>query len=207
VRIAAKVNQTTLGIAMGNSQNWKLLSRKSLREFRVVSVQEHMYEHVPPGKQRGYVVCDSADCVFTIPVTPDNKIVFIRQFRHGRGEVVLEIPGGVMDPGETPETTGLRELKEETGYVPESVEMFGPLLPNPGLDTAQYHIALARNCRPLFPPAPEPSEEIKIELRPLESVSEMISSCELTHALCIAAFAVTKAHRTQKDDSTSAAER
>ncbi len=182
---------------MGNAKNWKLLDKMSLRDFRVVSVQEHVYEHVPSGKQKGYVVCDSADWVFVIPVTPDNEVVFIRQFRHGRGEVVLEIPGGVMDPGETPEITGIRELKEETGYVPESVEMFGPLLPNPGLNTANFHIALARNCRPTSQPAPEPFEEIEIELRPLESVSEMISNGELTHALCIAAFAVTQAHQNQ----------
>ena len=179
---------------MGNANNWKLLNTKSLRDFRVESVQERTYEHVPTGKEKGYVVCDSADWVFVIPVTSDNEVVFIRQFRHGRGEVVLEIPGGVMDPGETPEIAGARELKEETGYVPESVEMFGPLLPNPGLNTARYHIALGRNCRQTFAPTPEPFEEIEIELRPLESVKDMIANGELSHALCIAAFAVTQAH-------------
>lgn len=136
---------------MGNAEHWKCLGSQSLREFRVVSVQEKTYEHLPTGKQRSYVVCDSADWVFVNPVTQDNEVVFIRQFRHGRGEVVLEIPGGVMDPGETPIMTGLRELKEETGYVPESVEMFGPLLPNPGLNTAQFHVAVGRNCVPNFP--------------------------------------------------------
>lgn len=186
---------------MGNAKNWRLIEKESLREFRVVSVQEHVYEHVPTGRQKGYVVCDSADWVFVIPVTPENEVVFIRQFRHGRGEVVLEIPGGVMDPGETPEFTGIRELKEETGYVAESVEMFGPLLPNPGLNTANFHIALARNCRPSSPATPEPFEEIEIELRPLESVAEMISNGELTHALCIAAFAVTQAHRVHAKQS------
>ncbi len=180
------------GSPMANPDNWRLSRTKSLRDFRVLSVQERTFEHVPSGKQKEYVVCDSADWVFVIPITPDNNVVFIRQFRHGRGEVVLEIPGGVMDPGETPQETGIRELREETGYVPETVGMFGPLLPNPGLNTAKYHVAVARGCLPKFEPSPEPFEEIAIELRPLDSVPGMITSGELQHALCIAAFAATE---------------
>ena len=176
---------------MAKLDNWRLSGTRSLRDFRVVSVQERTYQHLPTGEHKDYVVCDSEDWVFVIPITPDNEVVFIRQFRHGRGEVILEIPGGVMDPGETPEETGTRELREETGYVPESIEMFGPLLPNPGLNTAKYHVAVARGCLPKFDPSPEPFEEIAIELRAFDSVSGMIASGELQHALCIAAFTVT----------------
>ena len=89
-------------------------------------------------------MCDSADWVFVITVAPDDEVVFIKQFGFGRGEVVLEVAGGVMDSGQTPMQTGLRELKEETGNVPTSVDMHGPLLPNPRLNTAKYHVALAR---------------------------------------------------------------
>ena len=176
---------------MAKLDNWRLSGTRSLRDFRVVSVQERTYQHLPTGEHKDYVVCDSEDWVFVIPITPDNEVVFIRQFRHGRGEVILEIPGGVMDPGETPEETGTRELREETGYVPESIEMFGPLLPNPGLNTAKYHVAVARGCLPKFDPSPEPFEEIAIELRAFDSVHRMIATGELQHALCIAAFTVT----------------
>ncbi len=88
-----------------------------------------------------------------------------------------------MDPGETPEETGMRELREETGYVPESMQMFGPLLPNPGLNTAKYHVAVARGCLPKFDPTPEPFEEIAIDLRAFDSVSGLIATGELQHAL------------------------
>ena len=86
---------------MKNS-NWRLVSSETLRDFRVVSVRENTYQFAPTGEQRGYVVCESADWVLVIAITPKQDVVFVRQFRHGFGEVVLEIPGGVMDPGETP---------------------------------------------------------------------------------------------------------
>lgn len=174
---------------MGNQDHWELSGTKSLREFRTLSVQERTYLHRPTGQEKQYAVCDSADWVFVIPIRPDQQVVFIHQFRHGLGEVVLEIPGGVMDPGETPEQTAVRELREETGYVPGSLEIVGPLIPNPGLNTARYYVAVARDCEPVHEPSPEPFEEIEIELRPLDSVTGMIRSGELQHALCIAAFA------------------
>ncbi len=178
---------------MANS-NWQLVRSTTLRDFRVVSVREDTYQYLPTGDERGYAVCDSADWVLIIAVTPEDEVVFVRQFRHGRGELILEIPGGVMDPGESPTDTAIRELREETGFVAENVEICGPLLPNPALNNARIHIAVARGCLPKHPPAPEPFEEMTIELRPLDSVAQMIAGGELQHALCIAAFAVTGVH-------------
>jgi 8-oxo-dGTP pyrophosphatase MutT (NUDIX family) len=174
--------------------NWQLIRSTTLRDFRVVRVREDTYQFAPSGDERGYVVCDSADWVLIIPITPDNEVVFVRQFRHGRGEVVLEIPGGVMDDGECPVDTAIRELREETGFVAEEIQICGPLLPNPALNNARIHVAVATGCLPKFAPAPEPFEEIEVELRPLGSVTQMIATGELQHALCIAAFAVTGVH-------------
>ena len=175
----------------GNSQ-WELVDNKSLRKFRVVDVREKTWRRSETGKQRSYVVCDSADWVLVIAVTPDDRVVFVRQFRHGLGQRVLEIPGGVMDPGESPQETAVRELQEETGYVPRSVQVFGPLLPNPALNNARIHVAVARGCRLETKPSPEPFEDIQVHLRPLSDVPDMIRGGELQHALCIAAFALTQ---------------
>ena len=73
--------------------------------------------------------------------------------------------------------------------------MFGPLLPNPALNNARIHVALATGCLPKVEPHPELFEEIEIELRRLSDVSQMISSGELQHALCIASFAITGVHQ------------
>ncbi len=180
---------------MNLDSNWRFVRSQTLREFRVLSACQHTYHFVPTGDERDFLVCDSADWVLIIPVTEDSQVVFVRQFRHGRGETVLEIPGGVMDPGESPMETAARELKEETGYVAKSIEIHGPLLPNPALNTAKVFVAVATSCSPDAVANPEPFEQIELDLRPLQSVSQMIAGGELRHALCIAAFALTGVHQ------------
>jgi len=96
-----------------------------------------------------------------------------------------------MDPGEEPAETAARELQEETGYVAQRIETYGPLLPNPALNTARCHVAVATGCVQSAIPSPDPFEQIEIELRPLATVSQMIRGGELQHALCVAAFAIS----------------
>jgi hypothetical protein len=74
------------------SDAWDFLGSESLREYRVLRLREDTYRFTPTGDVTGFAVCDSADWVLVIPVTVDNQVVFVRQFRPGRGEVILE-PG------------------------------------------------------------------------------------------------------------------
>ena len=183
--------------------NWQLVSSDSLRKFHVVDILENIFEFRPTGEQRSYVACDSADWVLVIPVTTEDDIVFVRQFRHGIAQQVLEIPGGIIDPGETPTQTAIRELAEETGYVAQSIKIFVPLYPNPALNTARIHVAVATGCSQTLEPHPEPHEDIEIELRRRSSVSRMIASGELQHALCVAAFAITGVHESESHPASS----
>ena len=173
---------------------WELVGSESLREYRVLELREDTYRLQPGGNESGFVVCDSEDWVLVIPITTDGEVVFVRQFRHGLRQVVLEIPGGVMERGESPEQTAIRELREETGFEPQSVEMFGPLMPNPALNTAHCHIAVATGCSQTCQPTPDPFELIEIDMRSLQDVQRLIQTGELSHALCIAAFAVSGVH-------------
>jgi len=63
-----------------------------------------------------FYILESRDWINIIPLTDDHQVVMIRQYRHGSREVTLEIPGGLVDPGDTPKKAAVRELLEETGY-------------------------------------------------------------------------------------------
>src|SRR5579872_3649919 len=69
-----------------------------------------------------YFVRESRGFVVIFALTPDRRVVLVRQYKHGIGRVVLELPAGAIDPGETPMETARRELSEETGYEADSME-------------------------------------------------------------------------------------
>jgi ADP-ribose pyrophosphatase len=174
-------------------QSWTLLGSRYVAEYRVLRVREDRYRFEPSGVEADFVVCDSADWALVVPLTPDDQVVFVRQFRHGVRAVVLEIPGGLIDAGETPEAAAVRELREETGYTAERVHLAGGLIPNPALNNATCHVVLAEGCRPGGNTAFDPLERIDIELRPLQAVPEMIRRGELRHAQAVACFALLEA--------------
>lgn len=78
-----------------------------------------------------YYVLEYTDWVNAVAITADNQIIIIRQYRHGAAEVITEIPGGCIDPGESPETAIKRELLEETGYSFDKIEPIATLYANP----------------------------------------------------------------------------
>lgn len=78
-----------------------------------------------------YYVLEYPDWANAVALTTDNKIIMVRQYRHGADLVSLEIPGGVIDPGEKPEDGIKRELLEETGYSFDHCELIATLYPNP----------------------------------------------------------------------------
>ncbi len=82
-----------------------------------------------------YYVLEYPDWVNMVALTADNRFILVRQYRHGVKQNVLEIPGGVIDPGEDAPTAARRELLEETGYRFDTIEELSTLFPNPATST------------------------------------------------------------------------
>jgi 8-oxo-dGTP pyrophosphatase MutT (NUDIX family) len=169
---------------------WTLLGSRQIAEYKILRLREDRYRVEPTREEADFVVCDSNDWALVIPLTRDGQVVFVHQYRHGVQEVVLEIPGGLLDDGESAEAAAARELREETGFAAARVRYLGRLLPNPALNTAACHICVAEDCVPVGDQLPDPLERIDVILRPVGEVPAMIRSGELCHAQVVAAFAL-----------------
>jgi 8-oxo-dGTP pyrophosphatase MutT (NUDIX family) len=171
-------------------RSWTLLSTRPISDHRIFRIRHDLYRFEPTGLEREFVVLESGDWVNVVPLTDDGQIVLIRQYRHGVREVSLEIPGGIIDPGETAEQAAVRELGEETGYVPRRVRLLGRVRSNPAIHNNHTHMFLAEGCHAAAAPQPEPLEQIEIVLKPVAEVAELVRRGEINHALVICALAL-----------------
>jgi ADP-ribose pyrophosphatase len=119
----------------------------------------------------------------------DDDIVLVRQYRHAVGEVLLEIPAGMVDPGEDPETTASRELVEEVGLRPRRLEHLVTFLPSPGFTNHRLHLYLADDVVK-EPGELDEGEVIEIERRPVSGVRELLASGEVRDAKTLLGLAL-----------------
>jgi len=105
-------------------------------------------------------------------LTPDSQVILVHQPRVGMMQMTLECPGGGIDTGEDPAVAAARELEEETGYRPGSIEAVGVISPNPAIMTNRLYMFLARDC--YLPPDRQhfPDLTERIEVRTL-SLAEL----------------------------------
>ncbi|MCA3016696.1 MAG: NUDIX hydrolase [Myxococcaceae bacterium] len=168
---------------------WKLLRTRAERDFRVFTARTLDVADPRDGTEYVRTVLDCPDWVNVVALTRDQRLVLVRQFRFGTWANSLEIPGGVVDPHETDvQAAALRELEEETGYVPDTLERLGVCHPNPALQANRLHSFLARGCRQVHGGRPDGSEDLEVVLVRREDVPGLVTSGQLSHALVLAAL-------------------
>lgn len=123
-----------------------------------------------------------------IAITPDHKIVLIKQYRHGTNSITTEIPGGAVNLNEEALLGAQRELQEETGYTSKSWRSLGKIEVNPAFMTNYCETFLALDAVKTHDQNLDPFEEIEVFLKDKSEIHSLMRSGEITHSLVVAAF-------------------
>ena len=167
---------------------WKRIRSQPAQSFRVFSIRTDTTVSPRTGIEHDFYVIETRDWINVIPLTIDRQVVMIRQYRHGSREVTLEIPGGLVDPGDTPKRAAVRELLEETGYRARRWLKIGVVNPNPALFNNRCYTFLAQDINKVSDPMPDQTEDIETVLIPLKKIPGLILRGEIDHAMVVTAF-------------------
>jgi ADP-ribose pyrophosphatase len=168
-------------------KEWELLDSRIDRDYRVFRIKAEESLSPRTNKKGRFYVIDTNDWVNVIPVTENEEIVMIRQWRHGSKEITLEIPGGLVDESD-PEEAAHRELLEETGYRGDRVTYLGSTNPNPAIFNNLCHTYLIEGVKKVSDIDLDPDEDIEVELVPVSEIPSLLKSGTINHALVIVAF-------------------
>ena len=173
---------------MDHKMDWKVLESEYLHQEPWLTIRKDKCEmpngHVVPA----FYVNEYPDWVNAFALTKDNKVVMVKQYRHGVRSVGIELPGGVAEEGESMEEAVSREIKEETGYEFEHFEYLGKISANPSTTNNFMHMFLATGGQKVGEQELDESEEIEIQLLSIEEVKNLLKEHKIVqslHANCI----------------------
>ncbi len=168
----------------------KTLSREDKFHGQILSVHVDQVL-LPNGQTSTREVVDHVDGVAVLPLDERNNVLTVTQYRYVFGKTLLEIPAGKLDPGEDPVTGALRELKEETGAVPDVFLPLGRILPAPGCYGETLHLFLARGLK-MEEQALDPDEFLQVERVPFQEMVHRCLTGEIEDAKTVAAVLKAK---------------
>jgi len=162
----------------------KTLSSQLIYQGRAVKLRVDTVE-MASGRKTTREIVEHDDCVAIVAIDANDNVLLVNQFRKAVDKELLEIPAGGIDPGEDPETTVRREMREETGYLPRKVERLGGFYSTPGYCTEYLYLYLATDLIPSQLQA-EDTENIRLVRVPISQIPGLIASGSICDAKSIA---------------------
>lgn len=166
----------------------KILNRTEFFHNRVFSL-EMVQMKMPNGAVDEYSLVMHPGSVTIIPLDEKENIHFVRQYRVGPNKVLLELPAGTLEMGESPRKCALREIREEVGMAAGKLIELGDLYLCPGYSSEHMHIFLAVNLTP-SPLKGDEDEILEPERIPFSQVKKMIANNQINDGKSLAALLI-----------------
>jgi ADP-ribose pyrophosphatase len=173
---------------------WEELETEPLQDCKVFRVSRTLFRSPRTGQIHPFFRIDAPEWVNVVALTSHDELVMVRQWRHGARRLTLEIPGGLVDPGESPAEAAARELLEETGYRAPKMRPLGVLNPNPALFGNGVHTFFARGAERVAEIRNDGAEETAVELLPSRDLTARLADGTIQHALVVAGLYLYQIH-------------
>jgi ADP-ribose pyrophosphatase len=162
----------------------KTLSSETIFTGRAVNLRVDTVQ-TADGRKSTREIVEHADCIAVIAVDNDDNILLVKQFRKSVAKELLEIPAGGIDAGEDAEAAVIREMQEETGFRPGSLERLTGFYSSPGFCTEYLHLYLATALTPGRLHA-EDTAGISVVRVPIAQIPDLLMSGQICDAKTIA---------------------
>lgn len=173
---------------------WERLSSEKLMETPYFAVRSDKLR-LPDGAVKDpYYVIERPDAAIIFPLTSEDEVVLVRQYRPAIEKMELGLPAGLVEEGEEPGKAARRELSEETGYEGGEWELLGSVASSPSLKDNWAHLYLARNVERSASQQPDEYERLEIEHVPVGELLDRVLAGEIVSSSGVAAIllALTK---------------
>ncbi len=168
---------------------WELIRSEPGPDLRLFRVRFDVMRNPRNAHNSRVTVLESPDWVNVVALAPDGKVVVVRQYRFGMGQVTTELPSGIVEPGEASLAAAQRELQEETGYATDSWEYLGAVEANPAFLDNHCHHWLARKAIQVGLPTPDEGENLQVLEMRREELQREIAEGRMRHSLTFSALA------------------
>jgi 8-oxo-dGTP pyrophosphatase MutT (NUDIX family) len=165
---------------------WRPRAIETLFSHRIFRLERQTLES--GDDRREAMVLRAPNWVNVIALDDAQQVLLVRQWRFGVAAPTLEIPGGMIDEGETDRQAAERELYEETGHRAAHWRRLGEVLPNPAFLANRCATWVATGLERIGEPLGDGEEEIVLERAPLAEIGRLVGRGEINHALVVAAF-------------------
>lgn len=164
-------------------EKWKTIDSKYIIQRPWATLRVDKLEMPNGNIKEEYYVLEYPTWVNMVALTEDNQVIFVKQYRHGAGKIMVELPAGVVENNEDPEIAARRELLEETGYAFDDISYVCELFANPATSGNITYTYLLTGGRKVQEQELDPSEDIEVVLMDLQEAKQFLFDNKIGQAL------------------------
>lgn len=158
---------------------------KTIHSWKAISLIEEDVS-LPTGKSITHTTIAHPGAAVILPITSDNTIILVNQFRPSLKKWLLELPAGTIEAGEMPLTCARRELEEETGYSSENLTELGQFTPLAGFCDEIQHLFIAKDLKKTARLDCDDDEVIEVLELSINAIEQKIKNGDITDSKTIA---------------------